>query len=260
MRIALAQTNIIWENKEENLNKATDMVIRAKAESSDIILFPEMSFTGFSMNTKVTSEDYGKTIGIIRTLAADNKIAVGFGWVEKTNEKSKNHYSVVSDKGEVLSDYVKIHPFSYSDEDKYFESGDRVVTFEYKGLTWSTLICYDLRFPEVFQIVSQKADIIAVPANWPKKRDVHWRALLQARAIENQVYILGINCFGNIGGLEYSGYTSAYDYNGDLLSVADFREELVIVDIDDGVKGFREQFPVKKDRKWVLYSEMYGNM
>ena len=260
MRVALAQTNIIWEGKNKNIKKAEEIVTRAKKEYTDMVLFPEMSFTGFSMNTVVTSEHNRETVDVISGIAKDKSIAIGCGWVESAGIKSKNHYTVISETGDVLSDYVKIHPFSYSEEDLYFESGSKVTTFDYKGFCWSTLICYDLRFPELFQIASSMADIIVVPANWPQKRELHWNTLLCARAIENQTYVLGVNCVGNIGGIEYSGCTSAYDYEGNQLGIVVGVEDLLIIDIHLRTDVIRKEFPVKKDRKWSLYSEIYRNM
>lgn len=260
MKIALAQTNIIWEDKSENINKARRMIAQAIAMECDMIFFPEMSFTGFSMNVETTGETDTYTINVMREIAKENDIAIGFGWVNLFDDKAENHYAVVSSEGELLSDYAKIHPFSYSGEDKYFSSGNEVKTFSYKGHVFSTLICYDLRFPEIFQVASANADVIVVPANWPARRAQHWNTLLNARAIENQAYILGVNCVGEIDGLQYSGCTSAYDPSGNLLGRIESTENILFVSVDDDARTVREGFPVKNDRKWGLYCKMYSEM
>lgn len=256
MRIALAQTHIKWEDKNENYIITARLVREAKDSGADMVCFPEMSFTGFSMNIQLTGEKNQETISVMRDLAQKNEIGIGFGWVCLQGEKAKNHYSVVDQYGNLLSDYAKIHPFSYGSESGYFEGGDKLVQFEFGGYHFSNFICYDLRFPEIFQIASRQADIIIVPANWPKAREEHWKTLLKARAIENQSYILGINCVGTIGGLDYSGCSMAVSPNGEVLTILENSIGLLYVDIDSDTCELRHSFPVKNDRKWELYCRL----
>lgn len=255
MRIALCQNKIVWEDKKANIGKAEQFVKKAEEQNADIIFFPEMSFTGFSLEIENTKES-GESIDEVRRIAVENNIAVGFGWVRACEDMAQNVYTVVSNDGEVLSDYVKIHPFSYSGEDINFRSGNRLAYFNYMGFNIGTLICYDLRFPEIFQALSKNADLIVVPACWPQKRSDHWKILLKARAIENQCYIAGINCVGNIGGLYYSGDSSVINPDGKTLCSVSGLEELVVVDINNDVKEFRKNFPTKKDRKISFYRDL----
>lgn len=260
MRVALAQTNIIWENKAANHEKCEQFVKQAKVQEAELVFFPEMSFTGFSMNTMKIAEDSNQTVNEIKKIALKYEVGIGFGWVKKTDLLAENHYTVINNKGEVLSDYVKIHPFSYGGEDKYYSPGNQIVQFEYGGMTFSTFICYDLRFPEIFQIASKKAEVIVVPANWPKTREDHWKTLLKARAIENQCYILGVNCVGTIDGLEYSGRSAFISPNGIVLTESEEKEQLLCYNLDDCVSKIRDEFPVKKDRKEHIYFELSKNM
>ncbi|MEQ8155575.1 MAG: nitrilase-related carbon-nitrogen hydrolase, partial [Clostridiaceae bacterium] len=115
---------------------------------------------------------------------------------------------------------------------------------------------YDLRFPEVFQAVSKNVSIIIVPANWPEKRREHWRCLLKARAIENQVYILGINCVEENNGLYYSGDSCVIDSSGNTLKELSYKEGLIIQDIEDNTDKIRREFPVKADRKTKFYKKI----
>lgn len=256
VKIALAQTEIIWENKEENFRIAQEYIMRASKNDVDLILFPEMSFTGFTMNTQYSAENDGYTCYAMKKIAQKYKIHIGFGWVKEGKEKAENHYTILDIYGNILSDYVKIHPFSYSNEDCYFCGGDKLSHFCIDGIPFSTFICYDLRFPEVFQIASQDAHFIIIPANWPKRRREHWNTLLRARAIENQVYIIAINCIGeNIGGLEYSGDSCVINPNGDVVMKAE-GEGLWICDIYDDVEKYRSDFPVKQDRRIELYHHL----
>ena len=254
MKIGLYQYQISWEDKKENIGKLRT-ALETISEDIDLLLLPEMSFTGFSMNTKITGEKDGETKEQIKSLCKKYNIAMGFGWVNGT-EKSENHYTVISREGNTISDYIKIHPFSFSGEDNYFVGGESISCFELEETRFSSLICYDLRFPELFRVASKKADVIVVPANWPQKRREHWITLLKARAIENQVYIIGINCVGDIGGLSYSGDSAVIAPDGSvLLDVGDI-EGIVTYGFSNMVKKYRDEFPTYRDRKDELYSKL----
>ncbi len=256
MLLGICQTKIVYENKAENIEKAVAFIKKAAKKGADIILFPEMSFTGFSMNIALTGEKDGYTIKKMQDLAENYNIAIGFGHVALVNGKGENKYTVVDERGEIISDYAKIHPFSCGDEDKYFTGGDKISLFSYKSFGISTFICYDLRFPEIFQSASQKADIITVAANWPAERADHWKTLLKARAIENMCYIAGINCTGKAGNTEYSGGSCVYSPDGRLLCDMGSSEDIAFVHIDNNASEYRSAFPVKKDRRTELYKKL----
>lgn len=250
MKIQLCQTHIIWENKKENLNNAKKLISESKC---DILFFPEMSFTGFSMNTDATGENNNFTLDYMQNAALMSDKAIAFGWVCKNNEKAENHYTFIDNKGNILSDYIKIHPFSYSNEDKYFNKGSKINIFEYKGFKFSTFICYDLRFPEIFQKASLQADIITVAACWPQARREHWLTLLKARAIENVCYIAAVNCAGNIDNTQYSGDSCIISPDGKIIDILSYKEGNIICNIENDVDKYRSSFPVKNDRREDLY-------
>ncbi len=257
MKVALAQTHILWEEKESNFDKVASFTRQAKEKDADVIFFPEMSLTGFSMNTGKTAEgDTRETIEKVRTLCKKEKITIGIGWTKQGMVKAENHYTVVDQNGDICSDYIKIHPFSYAGETDYFQGGSEITYFKMGGYTWCTFICYDLRFPEIFQIASQKADVIVVPANWPKKREEHWRTLLKARAIENQSYILGINCVGEVGNSIFSGFTSFYAPDGRCVKELSNEEGLILEELKHEELNIRTEFSVKNDRKCSLYGKL----
>lgn len=253
MKIELCQTNIAWENKNINLAAAENIISKS---DSDCLFFPEMSFTGFSMNTDITGENNNYTVNYMQNLSVKYKKATAFGWVYKNSHKAENHYTFINEKGEILSDYVKIHPFSYSNEDKYFKSGSKITVFKYKDFSICNFICYDLRFPEIFQIASAKADLIIVAANWPKSRSEHWKTLLKARAIENLCYIAAINCVGNTDGIEYSGDSCIINPSGDIIEMLSDKKGNIIATLNNDVKKYRNSFPVKNDRKEHLYKSI----
>lgn len=248
MKIAICQLKIIWENKKKNMDKAIKFVKEACQQNVDIIFFPEMSLTGFSMNIKLTKEESNETVDIIKKLAVENGIAIGIGWVKGNEAKAENHYTVIDSGGNIASDYIKIHLFSYSGEDLYFEPGNKTVVFKINNIMMSTLICYDLRFPETFQEVSNIANFIIVAANWPDKRNKHWECLLKARAIENQVYIIGVNCFGRQQEQYYSGNSCIINPNGEVLGTLSDAEGSIIIEVQDDVQQFRNAFPMKRKR------------
>lgn len=253
VKIALYQMNIVWEEKEKNYFLLENMLKKEYGKGIDLLILPEMSFTGFSMNTATTKENNMQTVDKLSCLAKTYRMAIGFGWVKDCGEQSENHYTVIDSEGTIISDYTKIHPFSFSGEDQKFQGGEELVFFELNGTMFSTCICYDLRFPEIFQIASRKAHVILVPANWPQKRREHWKCLLKARAIENQVYMIGINCIGEIGGLTYSGDSCVIDPNGEVRLEADTQEMVLEYELTDDVELFRNAFPMKRDRKERLY-------
>lgn len=256
MKAALCQLNIIFEGKMVNLINAEKYISEASDAQADIIFFPEMTLNGFSMNVSETGDREKESIKLISSLAGKYRIAIGFGWAAVKGDKGENHYTVISPDGSILADYIKIHPFSYSHEDRYFNAGTELSSFFYKGKKISLFICYDLRFPEIFQAVSKDSDVIVVAANWPEKRIAHWDTLLCARAIENQSWILGVNCFGDQNGLHYCGNSTAAAPDGTVREKLHDREGLIIIDINDEADETRKAFPVKNDRRPDLYKNM----
>ncbi len=256
MKIALVEAYIEWEAKKKNYNEATKILGELKKYDIDIAFFPEMSATGFSMNVNKTSEVSLYTIVKVKEWSHYFGMALGYGWVKKAGDKCENHYSIVAGN-DIISDYIKIHPFSYSEEDKYFDKGKELALCRYKDFVIGTQICYDLRFPEPFQALSKEASLIIIPANWPKKRREHWNCLLRARAIENQVYVAGINCLGEIGDLQYSGDSQLISPNGEICDadneVIIDNSRIYIYEVKNDVEKYREDFPVKKDRQEKLY-------
>ena len=246
MKIALVQSHIIWEDKERNLAKLEEIL--KDHPGADLYLLPEMSFTGFSMNTGITADRGTETADRVRELAIRHQTAIGFGWTRSAGEKCRNVYTIIGGDGGIAAEYVKIHPFSYSGEDDFFCGGDRIITANIGGIPFSVFICYDLRFPEVFRAVCEYVHAVIIPANWPEKRSVHWKTLLRARAIENQVYIFAVNCVGESGGTEYSGDSCVITPDGTIAEMLSGEEGMIMYEFCDDTERYREAFPVMKDR------------
>jgi omega-amidase len=266
MRLALAQIDITWEDKEKNKEKILHFLNVASENKVELILFPEMTLTGFSMNITETAETVESSSSICNTVnwflssAKAYNLHIGFGHVEldPITKKGLNKFTVVSPKNKILSSYSKIHPFSFGLEANFFTGGNLLSTFKLNNFNISTLICYDLRFPEVFQAASRESSLITVSANWPKSRRDHWITLLKARAIENQCYIAGINRVGIGDNIEYSGDSMLIDPYGNILCFNEGNETLLIEDIHaDKVIDLRKNFNLKADRREHLYKTFY---
>lgn len=257
MKIGLVQNNILWENKQFNLNSSKEYFKKANSINVDLLLFPEMSFTGFTMNTKAHAESDLYTINYISSLCKTYNINVGIGYIHQSpnEEKSQNNYVIISRNGDILCNYTKIHPFSPGMEDKYYSSGNKIESCIIDDITISPFICYDLRFPEIFQIASKIADLIIVSANWPNSRSEHWKCLLQSRAIENQCYIAGVNRVGVGNNIYYSGDSMIINPMGEVIAVGqDYIDDIIVGDIShDIVKLTRIKLNFKKDRRESLY-------
>lgn len=237
------------------------MIRNAVKKEIDYLLFPEMSLTGFSMNTNLIGEENNKstTLNIFQEFGKQYNIFLGIGYVEKTKEKAFNRYAIINAEGEVIADYAKIHPFSYGEEGVYYAGGSKIEYVQIKDVQTSPFICYDLRFPEIFQLASKDSQLITVAANWPKSRRDHWITLLKARAIENQCYIAGVNRVGFGNGLEYSGDSMIIDPYGEILSEKLEGEGMITADIDVSVAmSYRNNFHLKEDRKEQLYLQLFS--
>ena len=259
MRVGLTQMDIVWENKEQNMEHARRLMAQAAKQKVDLLVFPEMTLTGFTMNTELAGEEmlFSPTLRFFKEASVTYNMAMAFGYVENFGGEYYNKL-ILTEGGRILFDYDKIHPFNYGEEGKHYTGGHEVKTANLKGVAVSGFVCYDLRFPEVFQAVSDRTDLILVIANWPKERLLHWETLLRARAIENQCYIVGVNRTGKGNGLEYCESSVAFDPFGERLTEAQDQSELLIIDVDpDEVRRIRRQFPFREDRKKDLYKGFY---
>ncbi|MGN1403639.1 MAG: nitrilase-related carbon-nitrogen hydrolase [Ruminococcus sp.] len=258
MKIAIAQTRIAFEKPADNLALAESWIAQASSAHCDGIVFPEMSFTGFSMHVSQIAPYSLEIRQKMVQLAQQYHIAIGYGWVsEEPDGKGKNHYTLLDSAGETVLDYVKIHPFSYGDEDQFYDSGDSIVSGTVCGIPVSALICYDLRFPEVFRLAARHSSLVLVPANWLERRSVHWQTLLRARAIENQVFVLGVNCVGTQQAYGFVGGSCLVDPEGNILADCGKEEALVYAEFTDDTAAYREAFPTYRDVKLPLYAKLY---
>ena len=264
MKIVLLESCIVWENRNKNIEIfEQDLDEISRLHETDIVCLPEMSFTGFSMNAGLTKDVEHITICRMQELSKKYHTMPAFGWVDETSDGFENHYSIVTPDGLGL-DYQKIHPFAYGGEAAVFTAGTQLRINYIRDFCVGIQICYDLRFPETFQILSKKAELIIVPANWPRERVEHWDVLLRARAIENQVYLAGINCRGVMNGVTYGGHSVLIAPDGSYCEgervILGSKNQACIYEIHNDTADFRKRFPAKQDRRESLYDELAVNM
>jgi omega-amidase len=263
MQIALGQINMIWEDCVLSLKKAEKMIQSAKQQRAELIVFPETSFTGVSLDLHKIGEDsaHSTTVECIRGFAQKYHIAIGFGWAAlplNGTQKGTNHFTVVDQLGMVLGDYQKIHPFSMGGESEVYQGGSQLVTIPFQHRMISLFVCYDLRFPEIFQLAAKQADLFLVIANWPACRQHAWEILLQARAIECEADVAGINCTGSQDGIIYGGGSMIVDAKGDILQKMDHSEGILVCEMPDEASAMRQRFCVFDDRREELYKSLYA--
>lgn len=259
MKLCIAQTDIVWEDKAENMRRSRIIMHNAAEQGAQLVVFPELSLTGFTMNTALAEPPDGCTVQFFSDLTRELGTAAAFGFACEHDGVVTNRLCI-AEKGSIVAEYDKLHPFSYGGECAAYSAGNRLVTAEVCGETVGLTVCYDLRFPEIFQALSDSCTLIITSANWPESRREHWQTLLKARAIENQCYIAGCNRCGTGNGLNYSGDSAVYSPSGELIAAAEpYREQLIYSEIKhEECRADREAFPVKNDRRLDLYKNFYA--
>jgi predicted amidohydrolase len=249
MKIGLVQYNPVWEQKEENKRKVNKLIERYWEEAS-LLIFPEMTLSGFTMQSNKFSESLtGETFNYFSSLASKLRTYVAAGLIEKENGICFNSLIMLNPEGELISLYRKIHPFSYSTEDKNYVRGSEIKITEINEIKAGLSICYDLRFPELYRFYAkERVHLLIVIANWPDTRIEHWRALLKARSIENQCYTAGINRVGDDPKLHYPGFSSVIDPMGnEIISLKD-EEKIIFAEINkEKVEEVRNKLPFLSD-------------
>ncbi|MCX2680541.1 amidohydrolase [Galbibacter sp. EGI 63066] len=247
LHIALIQTPLVWEKPKEN-RKVLQQKIEAVTPETDLIVLPEMFPSGFTMNPAAVFETMdGKTVSWLQQWAKKKDAAIMGSVVIKENDCFYNRLLFVKPDGSVLH-YDKRHTFTLAKEDEVYAKGNHKVIIDYKGWKICPQICYDLRFP-VWSRNVEDYDVLIYVANWPKKRIQAWDVLLQARAIENMSYCIGVNRVGLDGNdYEYSGHSTVYDALGKQLTYSETEETLYATLDKSELKKYREKLKFLSDR------------
>ncbi len=251
LTVAAIQHDIVWEDRDATLAHVGPMVERAVGLGARLVALTEMFATGFSMRTHHTAEPIdGPVVSWMRASAArhDAWLAGSVAVTDPDDELPANALLVAGPAGE-LHRYDKVHPFSYAGEHERFRAGDGPVDIEVEGVRLGLSVCYDLRFAYLYWDRARDVDAELLVANWPSARRHHWRTLAEARAIEDQVYVVAVNRVGSGGSLDYSGDSRIVAPDGELLATAASQEAILLADIDPTVvRAARERLPFLPDR------------
>ena len=256
IRVCSAQLSPIWEDPGQTLDKAEGFIAYAARCGAQLICFPEQFATGWDpLSGKNVQDRTGSIITRLQTCAKANRIAIIGSFRETASPYPKNTAVAIGNTGIILSTYSKIHLFSPAKEDEHFIPGMDLGIFPLGPLSCGLAICYDLRFPELFRIYAQEGvRAVFVPAAWPASRIRHWELFIQARAAENQIYVIGVNTTGTTPVDRYSGSSMAADPHGTIISRANEAEQLLFIELDPSeVAAARAALPVENDRKDALY-------
>jgi predicted amidohydrolase len=252
MKVAGVQHDIVWEDRDATLARLEPQLRAAAGTGARLVVLTEMFPTGFSTEPeRVAEPEGGPTTEFLRTQAAELDV-----WITGSvpthpagGGRPVNRLLLAGPGGE-LRHYDKIHPFSYSGEHEHYAAGSERVTFDVDGVRVTPFVCYDLRFADEFWAMAQGTDCYVVVANWPSSRRAHWQALLVARAVENQAYVVGVNRVGEGGGLHYSGDSRIVDPLGEILAAGAGGETILLADVDPVVVAeTRKRYPFLADRR-----------
>ena len=230
INIAIVQTSIKWEDTQGNLRKY-DQIIDSINTRVDIIFFPEMFNSGFSMNVKKVAESMsGNTVSWLRQVALTKNLSIVASLAIEENKNFYNRLVWVFPNGEITF-YDKRHTFTLAGESKVYSKGDAKIIIEYKGWKFLPQICYDLRFP-VWSRNDSGYDVLFYLANWPTPRISHWKNLLISRAIENMSYCIGVNIVGTDPKNKYNGYSCIINPNGEHCIEMTEEEKVIYYQLD----------------------------
>lgn len=262
MKVSIVQMNIIQGDPERNA-KTVEFGVRKAAEGKpDVILLPEMWNTSYSLENvrDIADVDGKKTKSLISPLAKEYSINIVAGSVASLSGDSVYNTLYVFDRhGDTIAEYRKVHLFRLMEEHRYLSEGRSLCNFELDKQPCGAVICYDIRFPEIVRsLVLRGCKLLFVPAQWPRPRIGHWRKLLMARAIENQMYVVACNRIGSGGGNEFPGHSMIVDPWGSIIAeLPDGAEGVLDGEIEvSKVDGIRRSIPVLDDRRPSMYYEL----
>lgn len=253
LSFTLVQTKLHWEDKKSNL-EMLERKIRSIDQPAQVVVLPEMFSTGFSMKPELLAETMdGETVNWMKRMAAEKKIILTGSLIIEDNGHYFNRLIWMLPNGK-YGYYDKRHLFAYAGEDQHYAGGEQRLIASVNGWKVNLLVCYDLRFPVwARQQYSEERgfeyDVLVYVANWPERRNTAWKALLQARAIENQCYVIGVNRVGKDGNdIEHSGDSMVIDPLGAILYHQAHDEDIFTITLDKTeLEQVRERFPFWKD-------------
>lgn len=260
MKIGCIQLNVAFGDVEKNFARAEAFIREASSKGAELVILPEMWNTGYALEKLGQLADVNgeRTKKFLQTLASELHIhIVGGSVATKKEEGFYNTMYTVNRDGELVGEYDKAHLFRLMDEHLHLSAGEGQNNFELGDIQAAGVICYDIRFPEWLRLHALNgAKVIFVSAQWPTARIDHWKTLLQARAIENQSFIIAVNRISHKKE-NFNGQSMVIEPWGEVLWTGSEDEELAIVDVDfSKVDEVRQKIPVYDDRRPELYKDI----
>lgn len=257
LTIALAQMDIELGKPAQNLEAARAEIAHAKAHGADIVVLPELWSTAYDLE-RAANYATALTAGLFAEIARGarkNQIAIVGSLLEARAGRVYNTATFFDASGECIGAYSKLHLVPMLDEDKFLAGGDDANVFDAAFGKFALGVCYDLRFPELWRHYALGGARIAfIPAEWPQKRIAHWRTLLPARAIENQMFMVGCNRVGTSKQETFGGHSMVVSPWGEILAEGSDHADFLVVQIDlDQVGEVRQRVPVFRDRRADVY-------
>lgn len=256
--LSLAQMNVARGDPETNLATVAALTEEATRRGSDLVIFPELWDSGFALDRAAElASPLGEGLFTrVAELAQQHRLYLTGSMLEARAGRIYNCAAVFAPDGDIVGVYRKVHLIGLMDEDKWITPGDALTALDLPWGRTGLAICYDLRFPELFRhlVVAEGARLIILPASWPRPRRMHWRALVRARAIENQCFFAACNRVGQGGKYNFFGASALVDPSGERLVEAGDTSVLLTAEIDFArVDEVRAALPVLKDRRADLY-------
>jgi len=258
LTITLAQINVALGDTQKNIRTLETAAEAAGQRKSHMLVLPELFSTGYDLaNAKQHASELNKGIfADLSRVATQNKVAIVGSVLEKRGLEVANSAPFFAPNGRMMGIYRKLHLFRLMEEDRYLQPGPSIPVLDLPWGPTGIAICYDLRFPELFRryTVDNRVGLIIVPAEWPLARIDHWRALLVARAIENQCYIVACNAVGETGDTVFGGHSMIVDPWGKIVVEGGQEPLTLTATIDlDRIAAVRKQIPVFDDLRFDIY-------
>jgi omega-amidase len=252
VKVAAVQHDVVWADKDANFAHLAPMIEAAAGAGARLVVLTEMYSTGFVMDGERIAEPVdGPSTRFLVDQARRHGVWVCGSLPERPDGQDRpfNRLVLAGPDG-TCHRYAKIHPFTYAGEEEHYAAGADRVVVDVEGVRLGLFVCYDLRFADEFWALAPDVDAYVVPANWPESRREHWRALLTARAIENQAYVIGVNRVGEGDRLTYVGDSRIVDPLGRVVAEVTGTEALLVADVDTAVvTATRARFPFLQDRR-----------
>jgi omega-amidase len=257
MLLAAVQIDIAWHDPTASRRRFQSLLDRANLPAGSIAVLPELGDVGFTVDLNaVTPSDapewaatQAKSRGVHLAVGYPRRAEDGFG---------RNEFAIAHPSGSISPAYAKVHPFGFGRETEAYRGGEGLVLARVGPFTACPLVCYDLRFPELWRLATLAgADLFVLGASWPAARQHHWRSLLIARAIENQAYVVAANRVGNDPTLAYAGGSMIISPTGEIVAEAGAEEAIITAPADHAaLTAWRTKFPALRDVKRELLGDI----